>query len=89
ALFTSWKELEKSIAKEKEKLDDIFHLKNSESLKKKRTKLYNKRNASKLEIKNAISLIEESANLGCVYAKNFLEFFFNPNSVNYIIKYCI
>ncbi|CAG8749168.1 8200_t:CDS:1, partial [Racocetra fulgida] len=63
-------------AEEKGRLDDIFHLlKNSESFKRNiyiksfifylmGTKLYNKRNASNLEIENAINLIKESANLG-------------------------
>ncbi|CAG8825629.1 28796_t:CDS:1, partial [Dentiscutata erythropus] len=63
-------------AEKEGKLDDVFQLlKNSESFKKNiyiksfiiylmGTKLYNKRNASKLEIENAINLIEESAGLG-------------------------
>ncbi|KAF0516441.1 hypothetical protein F8M41_017105 [Gigaspora margarita] len=85
-------------AEEKNMLYDIFHfLKNSESFKKNitiksfiiylmGTKLYNKRTASNLEIEYAISLIKESADFGCVYAKNFLEFFLNPNPVDYMIK---
>ena len=74
-------------AEEKEKLEDVFHLLKSSKIFERNiyiksfiiylmgTKLYNKRNASNLEIENAINLIKESANLGCVYAKNFLEFF--------------
>ncbi|CAG8849596.1 12699_t:CDS:1, partial [Gigaspora margarita] len=76
-------------AKEKEMLYDAFdHLKNSESFKKNiniksfiiysmGSNLYYKRNANNSEIEHAISLIKESADLGCVYAKNLLEFLFN------------
>ncbi|KAF0508957.1 hypothetical protein F8M41_018643 [Gigaspora margarita] len=85
-------------AKEKEMLYNVFHhLKNSESFKKNITiksfviysmgfKLYYKRNANNSEIEYAIRLIKESADLGCVYAKNLREFLFNTKSVDYIIK---
>ncbi|CAG8500866.1 21763_t:CDS:1 [Gigaspora margarita] len=85
-------------AEEKEMLYDAFHhLKNSESFKKNiniksfikysmGSKLYNKRNANNSEKEYAIRLIKESADLGCVYAKNLLEFLFNTKSVDYIIK---
>ncbi|CAG8782887.1 19921_t:CDS:2, partial [Gigaspora margarita] len=85
-------------AKEKEMLYNAFHHLKTLKVSKKNiniksfiiysmgSKLYNKRNANSSEIEYAISLIKESADLGCVYAKNLLEFLFNTKPVDYIIK---